>query len=292
MRKTPSLWPCRLLVLAACLTLLAGCSGLRLAYDNADLWVRWRADQYLDMHGEKRERLHARIAEFLAWHREEALPRYARSVEDSSRRLTDGLSRDDLLRAYEEGRAQLARDLVAAASRLADTVDTLDAGQIEHLERRFAADNRKYASEFLSGSAESRRARRAERTVERLEDWLGKLSDAQHDRVRRHSNEQPLFDELRDRERKRLQSELIAIARSRTAQAKLSELALQLVPGRGDAKYVAAAQAYTDAYFDLLVDIDRLATPRQRERAVARLHGFAGDLAALSLARREPPGPR
>ena len=281
-----------LLALAACLTMLAGCSGLRLAYDNADLWVRWRADQYLDMHGEKRERLHARIAEFLAWHREESLPRYARSLEEGSKRLTDGLSRDDLLRAYEGGRAQLARDLVAAASRLADTVDTLDAGQIEHLERRFAADNGKFASEFLSGSAESRRARRAERTVERLEDWLGKLSDAQRDRIRRHSNEQPLFDELRDRERKRLQSELIALARARTAQAKLSELALQFVPGRGDPKYVAAAQAYTDAYFDMLVDVDRLATPRQRERAVARLHGFAGDLAALSLARREPPGPR
>lgn len=282
----------RWLAFALAMVILAGCSGLRLAYDNADIWLRWRADRYLDLHGEKRERLHARIAEFLAWHREESLPRYARSLEDGSKRLADGLSRDDLVRAYEEGRSLFARDLTAAAQLMAPTVDALDAEQIEHLESRFAEDNRKFASEYLSGSAPSRRAKRAERTVERLEDWLGKLSEAQRDRIRRHSEEQPLIDELRDRERRRLQSELILIARARTAREKLPEFALQLVPGRGDPKYAAIAQAYTDAYMDLLIDIDRLSTPRQRERAVGRLHGYARDLAALSLARRETQAPR
>jgi hypothetical protein len=292
MRASAAVRHGRVLVLALGLVLLAGCSGLRLAYDNADLWVRWRADQYLDLHGEKRDRLHARIAEFLTWHRDEALPHYARGLEGLSKRMSEGLSRDDLVRAYDEARVQLARDVGAAASRLAETIDTLDAGQIEHLERRFAEDNRKFAGEFLSGGAESRRAKRAERTVERLEDWLGRLNEAQRDRVRRHSNEQPLIDELRDRERKRLQSELLAIARAHAAREKLPALAQQIVPGHGDPKYVAVARAYVDAYIDLLVDIDRLATARQRERAVVRLHGYARDLASLSLARKDAPAAR
>ena len=30
---------------------LSGCSAMRIAYDNADTFLRWRATSYLDVHG-------------------------------------------------------------------------------------------------------------------------------------------------------------------------------------------------------------------------------------------------
>jgi len=50
-------------VLAA--ALLAGCSGVRLAYDNADTFIRWRLLQFLDVQGEQADELDERIARFM-----------------------------------------------------------------------------------------------------------------------------------------------------------------------------------------------------------------------------------
>lgn len=265
--------------------MLAGCSAVQLAYDHADVWLRWRGERYFDVRGEQQAELDARIAQFMSWHREEALPRYAGQLHEAAQRLRDGLSHEDLVWGYDSVRAQIARDLQKAAAELAPILDTLEPDQIANLERRFADDNRKYAREFLSGTPEKRRARRARRNVERLEDWFGNLTDQQAERVRQHNEQQALIDEARDRERKRVQTELLAVIRAREARHKLAAWATQLVPGRGEPAYAAAARQYVESYFDLLVDIERIALPRQRERVLARLQGYADDLTQLSRAR-------
>jgi hypothetical protein len=56
--------------------LIGGCSSTRLAYNNADLMLRWRATSFLDVHGAQSAELDARIASFLSWHRGHALPQY------------------------------------------------------------------------------------------------------------------------------------------------------------------------------------------------------------------------
>ena len=48
---------------------LAGCSGARLAYNNADTLVRWMADDYFALVGAQKEDFSARLARFHAWHR-------------------------------------------------------------------------------------------------------------------------------------------------------------------------------------------------------------------------------
>ena len=53
------------------------------------------------------------------------------------------------------------------------------------------------ARESLRGDEREQRRRRTKRTAERLEDWVGKLSAAQLERVRQYSERAPLFAELR-----------------------------------------------------------------------------------------------
>lgn len=71
------------------------------------------------------------------------------------------------------------------------------------MEEGFAEDNREFARENLRGSEEDRRKRRAKRVEERLEDWVGNLSQAQ-ERVREYSERAPLMGQLRDRAQERL----------------------------------------------------------------------------------------
>ena len=45
--------PARVLVLLAATLLLTSCSATRFAYDNADVFLRWQATRYLDVHDEQ-----------------------------------------------------------------------------------------------------------------------------------------------------------------------------------------------------------------------------------------------
>lgn len=261
--------------------LLAGCSALRIVYDNADVYLRWRAGDYLDVHGAAAEELDDRIDDFLHWHRKNALPKYADIAEEAAGRMIDGLSPEDLVWGYDAVIAQARESLRAAAERIAPMLDRLTPEQVARLEKRFAEDNRKFARENLRGSEAERKKRRARRNVERLEDWVGKLSRAQLERVRQYSEHTPLFDELRDRERKRLQAELLAMVRARQAVKRLPERAANWDNGREPA-YTAAIEAWRKEFNAMLLDIDRTLTLEQRRRAVANLRRYAEDFSVLA----------
>lgn len=272
------------LALAASAFLLAGCSTMQLAYHNADLLLRWRLTGYLDVRGAEAEQLDAGIGAFLDWHRAEALPQYARIAREAGTRAARGISRQDLDWGYDTFLAQARESLRAAAQRLAPLLDRLTPEQVAGVERRFARDNREFADDFLAGTADERRQRRLERTVERLEDWVGSLSEAQAARVRQYTQRARLSDELRDRYRKRRQAELLSMLRAREAKQRFGDWLARWDSDR-EPDYAAAARAQLDEYFALLVDLDRMLTPEQRARAVARFAGLAEDFAVLAGAR-------
>jgi hypothetical protein len=166
-------------------------------------------------------------------------------------------------------------------------LDRLTPEQVQHIEQGIAEENRKFARENLRGSERERRERRAQRIIDRLEDWLGNLSKAQVERIRQYSERAPLIDELRDRDNKRLQADVLAIIRAREAQKRLAERMVNWEKGR-DPAYAAARQASWHDFYTLLLDIDRMETREQRARAVAQLRRYAEDF--RMLAARAPGG--
>ncbi|HEX6268326.1 MAG TPA: DUF6279 family lipoprotein [Burkholderiales bacterium] len=266
--------------------LLAGCSALRLAYDNAAMYVKYRAGHYLDVRGAQDHELAERIDSFFAWHREAALPEYARIAEEAAVRVGKGLSREDLVWGYDSLVAHARLSLRAAAQRIAPLLDRLTPEQVAYMEKGFAEDNRKFARESLRGSEGDRRKRRAQRVEERLEDWVGNLSQAQVERVRQYSERAPLYDELRDRERRRLQAEVLGMVRARQARERLPERAAHWELGR-DPAHARASAAHRQELYALLLDLDRSLTPAQRARAQERLRRYAEDFAVLARAKSQ-----
>jgi hypothetical protein len=275
-RRLATRW---LALLAA--ALLAGCSVMQTAYDNADRYLRWRAGGYFDVQGEQLEDLERRIERFHAWHRAEALPQYARLAEEAGERVARGLSQDDLLWGYDALATQIRQGVRAAAEHGAPLLDRLNDEQIEHLGRRLAEDNRRYARKFLRGTADERKNGRARRTIARLEEWVGRLTQEQAGRVRQYSERAPLADELRERERQRLQGELLALTRERQAQTQLPARAAHWERGR-DPELDAAAALQRRELFAMLLDVERMLSPGQRARAIARLREHAADFRELA----------
>lgn len=271
----------RLAAALAAVALLGGCNAMRVTYEYADTLLHWQATRYVELQDDDSDELADRIDRFLAWHRAKALPQYAKIARDGARRVEKGLSPEDVDWGYDTFVSQARESLRAAAEEVAPLLDRLDAGQAGQIERRFTEDNHKFERENLRGSEKDRRKRRAKRTAERLEDWVGKLSKAQMERVRQYSERAPLFDDLRERDRKRVQAEFVAMVRAREATRRLPDLAVHLERGRSPA-YVAAVDANRKEYAALVLDMDRMLSPEQRSRAAARLRAYADDFTALA----------
>ena len=260
--------------------LLSGCSMVRLAYENADSYLRWRALNYLDVHGEQAEELDAAIDAFHDWHRKQALPQYARLAGEAALRVGDGVAPEDLVWGYDSLIAQTRIGLREAAQRIAPLLGRLDAQQIAHIESRLAEENRRFAKEFLRGSESARRVRRTERIVKRLEDWVGRLSEAQVQRVRQYSERVPLLAEMRLRDHQRAQKAGLELLRQHEIEA-LPEFVAYWDRGR-DPAYAAAIEDSRRELFALLLDLDRTLSPEQRARALANLRRYAADFQLLS----------
>lgn len=270
---------------AVCLlALAAGCSALGFAYNNADTWLRWQAARYLDLDSGQTRELDARIDAFLAWHRAQALPQYARLAEEAVARLERGASRDDLVWSYDAVREQSRAGLRRAGAELGDFLDRLTPAQIAHLEARFAEENRRYAERWLAGTPAQRRERRYRRLVEVLEDWLGELNYAQRERLRQYSESAPLNAEGRERDRRRRQAELLALLRARASAGRVGEWAADWERGREPA-FAAANRAARDGFIALLEELERTLSAAQRQHAVRRLRGYARDFQVLADAR-------
>ncbi len=261
--------------------LLQGCSPTRVAYNNADLFLRWQANYYFDFQGEQSEELDRNLAEFLAWHRARALPQYARIGEEAAARMARGIRREDLEWSYDAVQAQIREALGAAAVEAAGLLDRLSPEQISHLERRLEEENRKFAKEQVHGTIEERHQRRVKRNLERLEEWFGTLGEAQAERVRLYSTRAPFSAGLRERDRKRRQAEFVAMLRAREAKRLLAPWARDWEAGREPA-YAQASRATRAEYIQLLLDLDKTLSAGQREHAAARLRRFASLFDSLS----------
>ncbi|MCX7961427.1 MAG: DUF6279 family lipoprotein [Burkholderiales bacterium] len=254
---------------------------MRLAYNHAETLLAWQANSWFDLHGELAEERDRRIAAFVAWHRANALPQYARLAEEAARRLERGLTRADVEWGYDAVFAQLRQAIRAGAREAAPLLDRLSPENLSHFEARLAEDNRKFAREHVRPKAEERRRQRLRRMIERLEDWLGELSEAQRERVRRYNDRMPLTGEMRARERGRLQQELLAMLRAREATLRLADWAPHWDRQR-EPDYAEVVARNRTELVNMLLELDGTLSTEQRAAAVARLRSWAADFERLA----------
>ena len=263
---------------------LSGCTALQLGYNNADSLLHWRGAQYFGFEDEQKAEFERHVQRFLAWHRKTELPHYARFADDLANRLSKGVSQGDLVWGYDAFQTYLRQSLRAGTGEVAGLLDALTPEQIGRLQERLEKENRDFAKDYRLGEPpEERRERRVKRNVERLEDWFGPLTDAQVDRVVLYSRRAPLDDEVRLRDRRRLQKELVTMLKHREARKKLAQWAAAWEQNR-DPAFEALRKENLNEYYSMLLDLDKTLSAEQRGKAAKRLRGFAGDFSALAAA--------
>lgn len=171
----------RLMVLLVTAALLAGCS-IGLVYPRLDMLASWQLDRYLRLESGQERWLDERLAERLAWHQREQLPRWREALVavrsdiaagrlDAERHRQHNDSMRELIRASMTG---LVDDTVQLASGLNDA-------QAQHLLAHFDEETEELQEEIAEAAAEPAEAEqdRFDELKDNVEQWLGGLSQDQ-----------------------------------------------------------------------------------------------------------------
>ncbi len=279
------------IISATLLTLvLSGCSTVQTAYNSAPTLLYWWLDGYFDFDDSQSRPVRQSIETLQAWHRREELPAYARLLQGLQQQALDDTSPAQVCATLAQARVHLQRLGGQSAEALAQLAPTLQPEQLRHLARQFEKHNQKWREEWLDGSPEELLDRRFKRTLERYEDFYGRLGERQRALLRQRLADSGFDARLAWSERLRRQQDLLRVLQEhrngeRAAHVKAEMLALvqrSLEPPE---------PAVRDHFEQLLrqgcqtlASLHNSSSVEQRRRLADRLRAYGADLRALAAA--------
>lgn len=279
----------RRLVACLALLLLAACSAVRLGYANADTFLVRTLDAYFDLDQAQTRLAREEVRALLAWHRATELDQYVRLLGEAEERLARPVSADEVLALHEGINRRLGLVGERAAPALAALALTLRPTQLEHFARRLAKETGRARRELPDADSPRALDARVERYAERVESWLGGLSEAQRALLRAALADDPASPHWWLRERELRQGELVTLLRRVATEQPPAGIAAtwlrsyfeqQRLPA--DAERRARILAFRRDNSALLADLLNSASPRQKARLARRLRDYADDCAALA----------
>ncbi len=278
------------LLLVIGVPVLASCSATRLAYDNADTVLRFMASSYLDLDAAQSDDLTPRIVRFHQWHRSSELPAYAALLRSAGERAARGITTEDVAWGLANVRLRYRGFAAKAAEDAAPVLATLAPAQLAALERKLAEDNEKFAKKFLSPDDKERRRGQLKRMLERFRDFAGDLSPDQEARIERFALDHERHVVLRFEERQRWQRDCVAALKEQHEPQELGRRLAEMFTRpelRRSEEFIREDKRWDEDLGQLIVDLDRSLSPKQRAQVVRRLSDYAEDFAVLAGKRKE-----
>ena len=278
----------RIIGLLALAATLAGCSAIKLGYNNLDDIAYWWLDGYVDFTDDQSTRVREDLASLHAWHRRAELPPVIAMLQEMER-----LAPGDVTPAQACTFVQKARDRVNALTERAEPAAVtlsmgLTAEQLKHLERKYEKNDAEYRKQWVRIPRAEQKEKRYDQFLERGEMIYGKLEDPQK-AVLRKLVEQSIFEpEKMLAERIRRQQDALQTLRKMAGQPIAFGDARALLRGyldRVQEPPEPAARRYQDGLIEEgcrnISVLHNSTSAAQREAAVRRLRAYQRDFGDL-----------
>jgi hypothetical protein len=281
--------PAIIAVLVLVLSLLGGCSAVRLAYNQAPELGYWWLDGYFDFSDDQSPRVRNALGQWFDWHRRTQLPDYVAQLQRAQADVLVDQSPERLCSWWGEVRSRFEAGVERGVPMAAELMLTMSAAQMAHIERRYAKSNADFRDEYLAIDPKQRLEKSVQRVIERAELLYGRLDAPQRERIARLVGESPFDPELWLSERERRQQEALQMMRRVTAgsvgrdaaEAALRAFAQQLVRSPRE-RYRQYAQRLEQFNCNFASVVHNGTSPAQRQTAVAKLKGWETDLRSLA----------
>lgn len=269
--------------------LLAACSVVKLAYNQAPELVYLQLDGYFDFNDAQTSRVKDELVKVQRWHRSTQLPAYSEFLRKWQGLLPGELDEAKVCSAVGEMRSSLLSISARSEPIVAELAPTLDQQQLKHLQRKFSKLNRDYQRDFIDGTPAERLEKRFDKAVSRAEMLYGSLEEKQLAVLRRQM-EQSAFDahialaEHRRRQQDALQTlgPLINGAATRAQAAPAVRAYFERSANSPNPAYRNYQDRFTRDNCRTLALLHNSTTPEQRAKAVETLGNYARDFTILA----------
>ena len=277
-------------VLALLLVVMAGCSGLRLAYNNGDTVLYWWLNAYVDLDRDQKGWVRQDIDKLFDWHRKTQLKDYVEILRTGQKQLQGNVTQAELMMDYGEVKQRTQALLLKAAPELAELARSLKPEQVAQMEKKFKSNNDDYRKKYLSGDKDKRQKLRYKKAMEQFELWFGSFSSEQEALIRKASDARPLDNEIWLDERMRRQQNVLNLVK-KVQQEKLGKDAtVSLINGLIKDSFERLNHSERKPFFDayesstaqMVLTVIKVATPAQKAHAIKRMQGWIDDFTALA----------
>lgn len=269
---------------------LAGCSTIKIAYNNAASVGYWWLDGYVDFDEAQTLQLRADLARLHHWHRVTELPQYIELLQQMEQLAPADIEPEQVCAIALEMRQHLGTLMAQIEPAAAALAMTLTPAQLQGLDRKYAKADARYRKEWLSRAPAEQLDKRYKQWLARTEMIYGRLDGVQKDRLRAQVARSGFDARMSYEERLRREQDALRTLRQIT-QARLPEGdARKLVDGYLERALDSPNPAYRTYQQALLQEDCRSValthnstTPAQRDTAVQRLRAYERDLAQLAV---------
>ena len=266
---------------AVLLCLLGACSSTTFVYNRLDSILPWYLDDYVDLNNTQDRQLDEMLAPFLTWHRQQELPRYVALLEQVEVDLDGPVSAAEVAGIYtgiEDAWLRLQDKsldwLLALGASLSDE-------QVEEFLEELNERQEEYEEEYLERSELEYREDSYESLVDSMQDYLGRLNDAQRERLRAASLELRRSDSIWLQERAAWLQRLDVLMQRQPGWQQRVREAIALRDETVSEQYNATYEHNLEVIFSAIAAVLDSRSERQDRRLRAELRDLREDLQTL-----------
>lgn len=258
------------IIILGLVLLLSGCST-KFVYKNIDWLAYWYIDDFIELTDKQKDVLDSKLNEWLAWHKENELPKYVAHIKELSEDVVQQQLSLDKIQYHQDKaqghwkrlRAHVVPDVVEMAPMFSDE-------QMTYLFAALEKRNKEREEEIAERNAEDpakRAKKRLKNSLKEAQTWLGKLTKEQERLIENtlpqfHSNA-PLWLEYTRTYQNELRALFVQQDRGQGFKQELTTLLLSPEQFRSEELNVRN-QSNSERYKNMLLTMMVLSTEKQR----------------------------
>lgn len=259
------------------------CVSISTWYNWADTYIRWELDSYFDLSDDQETTINERLPQLLARHKQEEVPKYIQFLNEVKQRLNRPISAADLhwfrgeINRFDRNIIELLADDVSYL------LTTVTDQQLSHLEEKLKEENEEWL-ERHDDDEEEAEEERSERILERVENWLGDLSDEQEEQILALFPFDPARNEIRYQQRLQSQQRFLTLLRQKYPKEEIKRQLKDWLSNRQNfysEAYKELNEKWRSETVELVLLLDQVATGKQRRHLNEELDNYINQLQDL-----------
>lgn len=277
----------KIFILLILISVLAGCSSVKLGYRFLDNAIRWKINDYVSLSAEQGVAVKKDINQFHRWHQTTQLSIYASFMERKAAQLqaADTLSPSEVDKIYDEAFDIMSVSLDKLIPVITSMLLSLNPDQIPGVIKNLERESAKDLKEDFAITPAQRLAKRQNKMIKRAAQWVGRLNNTQIAMITEWAKTMPVDKEVRVSRQTsflNMMSEQLK-NRSNPEQFKRNILTQVKTPER------FSSPAYKQSYAKrkqltqkLISDLYNSLTPTQKSTLIASVKKYQADFLYLA----------